>query len=80
MMERDPSPGAPLRAGAAWPAGGCNACGPDAPSVSSGEEVTLLVREGERCALCFSTSSLTWAHTRVTGWCSNVAELVGCTA
>lgn len=48
MMERDPSPGAPLQGGVAWPAGGCNACGPDAPSVSSGEEVTLLVREGER--------------------------------
>lgn len=79
MMERDPSPGALLQGGAACPAVGCNACGPDAPSVSSGKEVTLLVREGRWCVLCLSTSSLIWAHTRVTGWCSNVAELVGCT-
>lgn len=76
MMERDPSPGAPLWGGIACPTGGGLHLW---ASVSSGEEVTLLVREGERCALCLSTSSLTWAHTCVTGWCSNVAELVGCT-
>lgn len=48
-MERDPSPGAPLWGGVACPTGGGLHLW---ASVSSGEEVTLLVREGERCALC----------------------------
>lgn len=39
--------------------GGCNACEPDAPAVSSGE-VMLLVKEGKQHFLCLSNSLLAW--------------------